>query len=142
MMLLQTAINAASSISEHPGAMRMQEMDPHGFTLSLVAVVVVFSALIILFLLYSLSGAIFTGKFKRKPKAAVAPEAETAAAIALALSMYSGGEDDAAAIATALHLYLSEQTHDSEPGFITIRRELPSGWNDRSLILSKKPQRK
>lgn len=132
-----TILQAISSLSEHPGAMRMKEIDPHGFTLSLVAVMVVFSALLILFLLYSLSGGIFTGKFKRKPKAGSKADGETAAAIAMALDLYGNEDEVPAAIAAALHLYLSESVHDAEPGFITIRRDLPSTWNDKSHLFRK-----
>ena len=117
----------------------MLATDPHGWTLSLVAVCVVFSALIILFLLYSLSGSIFTGKFKRKPKGD--PDAPTAAAIALALSRYMSDEDEIAAIAAALHLYMSDSIHDPEPGFITIRRDAPTTWSDKSLTLRKIPRK-
>ena len=122
----------------HEGAARMQQVDPHGWTLSLVAVTVVFSALLILFLLYSLSGGIFTGRFKRKPRT---PDAETAAAIALALSQYTSDDSDAVAIAAALHLYLSDSIHDIEPGIVTIRRDVPSTWGDKTLTLRKKPVR-
>ena len=138
-MILFTFLQAASSLADHPGAMRMLETDPHGWTLSLVAVCVVFSALIILFLLYSLSGGIFTGRFKRRPKAD--PDASTAAAIAMALDSYLSGDDDVAAIAAALHLYMSESVHDTEPGFITIRRDAPSSWGDKSLTFRKLPRK-
>ncbi|MBO4476090.1 MAG: OadG family protein [Bacteroidales bacterium] len=121
----------------HQGSARMQEIDPHGWTLSIVAVAVVFGALVILFLLYSLSGAIFTGRFKRGGKRT--PDEPTAAAIALALHEYTSSGDEAAAIAAALHLYLSESVHDIEPGIITIRRDIPSSWGDKSLNLRKKP---
>ena len=47
----------------------MKETDPHGWTLSIIAVSVVFSALLILFLIYSLSGNIFTGKYARPAQA-------------------------------------------------------------------------
>ena len=137
-MILVTLLQAASSLEEHPGAMRMLETDPHGWTLSLVAVCVVFSALLVLFLLYSLSGGIFTGKFKRKPKKD--PDGPVAAAIALALSRYTSQEDDIAAIAAALHLYMSESVHDSEPGIITIRRDAPTSWGNKSLTLRKTPK--
>lgn len=132
-----TILQAISSLSEHPGAMRMQEIDPHGWTLSLVAVLVVFSALLILFLLYSLSGGIFTGKFKRKSKPSPKTDSDTAAAIAMALNLYCEDSDAPAAIATALHLYLSDSVHDTEPGFITIKRDLPSTWSDKSLLFRK-----
>ncbi len=109
-------------------------VDP--WALTLIAVSVVFSALIILFVLYSLSGAIFTGMFKRKPK--TDPDAGTAAAIALALDCYTGGGDEPAAIALAIHLYLSESVHDYEPGFITIRQAENSDWRNKSLTFRKK----
>ena len=132
------ALILAAAVTDHEGAMRMQETDPHGWTLSLIAVSVVFSALIILFLIYSLSGSIFTGKFKRRPKPARVPDADTAAAIALALHLNGASDDTAAAIAAALHLYMSESVHDPEPGFIPIRRDLPSSWGDKSLLFRKK----
>lgn len=138
-MISSVILQAASGIAEHPGSMRMQEIDPHGWTLSVIAVSVVFSALLILFLLYSLSGGIFTGKFKRSPKAARrTPDAETAAAIAMALDLDSADDDVPAAIATALHLYLGESVHDIEPGFITIRRRQATGWTNKALILRRK----
>jgi len=121
------------------GSERMREVDPHGFTLSIVAVMVVFTALLVLFILYTLSGNIFTGKYKRKPHKQQ-PDADTAAAIGLALNLYtSAGDEEIAAISTALHLYLSESVHDTEPGIITIRRDVPSSWGDKSLTLRKKP---
>ncbi len=117
--------------------------DPHGLTLTIVAVTVVFSALLILYGLYSLSGAIFTGKLQRKKrKPSGNPDPETAAVIALALDRCLSDDDTeevAAVIATALHMYLSQSVHDYEPGFITIRRDLPSSWSDKSLNLRKKP---
>jgi len=108
------------------------------WALTLISVSVVFAALIILFVLYSLSGAIFTGKFKRKPKSKANPDAGTAAAIALALERYTSGGDEPAAIALAIHLYLSESVHDFEPGFITIRQAEDSGWRNKSLTFRKK----
>lgn len=106
-------------------AERLKRTDPHGWTLTLVAVGVVFSALIILFLCYTLVGAICTGRFKRtrRPrKAKKTAEGEVAAAIALALKM-AGGSEAEAAIGLALHMYLSESVHDTESYVITIRRK-------------------
>lgn len=115
------------------GSDRMLQTDPHGYTLTVIAVGVVFIALIILYFIYNLSGNIFSGKLKReikhlKPKGKSA-EGEVATAIALALRLESeaGGEAQAA-IATALHLYLSSAVHDYEPGFITIRPREASRW--------------
>lgn len=119
--------------------------DPHGFTLTLVAVGVVFLALVVLYLCYTLVGAICTGKFRRPEgkkaarkagskaagkagrKAAgkagsKAAEGEIAAAIALALRL-EGGNETEAAIALALDRYLNESVHDNESYVITIRRK-------------------
>ena len=121
------------------GGDRMAEIDPHGWTLTLISVSVVFSALIVLYFIYNFSGNIFSGKYKRKPKAPKAakgaPSGEVAAAIAMALSAEAGGETEAA-IATALHLYLSDAVHDVEPGIITIRRT-PSPWDNKQLNFRK-----
>ena len=121
----------------------MAEIDPHGWTLTLISVSVVFAALIVLYFIYNFSGNIFSGKYKRKPKASKAPkgtdEAEVAAAIALALEAEAGGETEAA-IATALHLYLSDAVHDLEPGFITLRRT-PSPWDNKSVNFRKSPRK-
>lgn len=124
------------------GGDRMLETDPHGWTLTLISVTVVFAALIVLYFIYTLSGSIFSGKFKRapKPKKAVkgTPDAEVAAAIAVALDMENSG-DVYAAIATAVHLYLNDTVHDVEPGIVTIARK-DSGWNNKALTFRKLPR--
>ncbi len=122
------------------GGDRMMQTDPNGLTLTLISVSVVFAALIVLYCIYSLSGALFSGKFKREPKPSVkaSPDAEVAAAIALALDMEQDG-DTYAAIATAVHLYLSDSIHDVEPGIVTIRRT-PSAWSDKALTFRKLPR--
>ena len=121
------------------GGDRMMQTDPHGWTLTLISVSVVFAALIVLYFVYTLSGSIFSGKLKlpKKNRKASADD-EVAAAIALALDMELSGEDYAA-IATAVHLYLSDTVHDAEPGFVTIVRK-ESGWNDKSLNFRKLPK--
>ena len=122
------------------GGDRMMQTDPNGLTLTLISVSVVFAALIVLYCIYSLSGALFSGKFKRerKPSVKASPDAEVAAAIALALDMEQDG-DTYAAIATAVHLYLSDSIHDVEPGIVTIRRT-SSAWNDKALTFRKLPR--
>ena len=124
------------------GGDRMMETDPHGWTLTLISVTVVFSALIVLYFIYSFSGGLFSGKFKRapKPKKAVkgTPDAEVAAAIALALDMECSG-DEYAAIAAAVHLYLNDAVHDVEPGIVTIVRK-DSAWNNKELNFRKLPR--
>ena len=117
----------------------MMQTDPHGLTLTLISVSVVFAALIVLYFVYSLSGNIFSGKFKRAPrKVKGTPDAEVAAAIALALDMEQDG-DTYAAIATAVHLYMNDTVHDVEPGIVTITRK-DSGWNNKALNFRKLPR--
>lgn len=136
-LILQT--NAMSE-----GAKRMAETDPHGFTLALIAVSVVFSALLVLYFAFSLVGKISTRldapKNAPSPKKAPkqnTPDAEVAAAIALALEAEAGGEIPVA-ICTALALHLGHGIHDSEPGIITIKRS-PSAWDSPALRFRKNP---
>lgn len=113
------------------GADKMAQTDPHGWTLTLISVGVVFCALIILYFVYSFSGAIFSGKikFKKASKPGKEADAATAAAIALALDDFCGNSDEKAAIALALHLYLNDSVHDMEPGVVTIRKSAAPSWN-------------
>ena len=125
------------------GADRMAQIDPHGFTLTLISVGTVFAALIVLYFIYTFSGNLFSGKYRRAPKASKtvrgAVDGEVAAAIALALEAEAGGETEAA-IATALHLYLSDAVHDIESGVITLRRH-PSAWDNKQSNFRKSPSK-
>lgn len=120
------------------------QTDPHGWTLTLIAVSTVFLGLIILYFIYSLSGNIFSGKYKkareeRKAKAVKkAPgkvDDEVATAIAMALQL-SGGDEVYAAIATALHLHIGCETHDGGPFVLTIM-PCQSAWGNKMLNLRK-----
>lgn len=122
---------------------QMARQDPHGFTLTIVSVSVVFSALAILWFLFWL---LFEQPARRKqqpaqaskgPKPARGMEPEVAAAIALAIEAETGGETYAA-IATALHLYWSETVHDHESYVIRITRT-QTAWNGKSYSFRKSP---
>ncbi|MCR5003752.1 MAG: OadG family protein [Bacteroidales bacterium] len=116
----------------------MEREDPHGYTLSITSVAVVFFALIILYIIYGISGEIFKGTFKRKKKGNV--DEETAAAIAMALEMEDNGESYAA-IAAALELYLNDTVHDSESFVITIQDNPASEWRNKALTFRKTPRK-
>lgn len=116
-----------SSIILTAGADKMAVSDPHGLTLTLVSVAVVFSALIILYFIYSLSGGIVSGKIRLKKSSPDDGEA-VATAIAMALEQEACSAEAEAAIAMALHLYLSGEVHDLEPGIITIKRKDNTNW--------------
>ena len=126
------------------GGERMLARDPHGWTLTLISVTVVFTALIVLYFVYSFSGNLFSGKYKRSkaPRAKKAgkgsPDEAVAAAIALALDMEDSG-DCYAAIAAAVHMYLSDAVHDVESGIVTIVRK-DSAWNNKALNFRKLPR--
>ncbi len=93
---------------------KMKAIDPHGWILALTAMTVVFTALIILYLLFKLIGIINIRAGKKK----------SAAAQATTVKESSYGEVPAetyAAIATALHLYLvEEEAHDDESFVVTL----------------------
>ena len=129
----------------------VKENDPHGYTLTIVSISVVFLALLILFTIYNFSGKVFSGQikfrnpFKRGARAAGAAslpaggsDDEIALAIAMALHSECGGETEAA-IALALHRFLSESMHDAEPFIITVQPHT-SAWNDRTRNFRKQPR--
>lgn len=124
------------------GAEKLAQTDPHGFTLTLISVLVVFASLIILYCVYTLSGNLFSGKIKidLKKKKAANVDDEVAVAIALALRQHLGGEEEKAAIATALHLYLNNSVHDVESGIITIRKS-DTLWADKQRLFRKSPRK-
>ena len=115
--------------TEETGSHRVARTDPHGWTLTLTSVSVVFGALLILLIIFTISGNTISGKYKRRVRRR-SPSPEEAAAIAVALSEYSS-EEDIAAIAMALNLYLSEEVHDKESYKITITSGSPR-WNDKT----------
>lgn len=129
------------TVSQRPKSDVLAETDPYGFTLTVVSVTVVFAALIILFVIYDFSGKCFSGKINFRRKRAVKSSSkmspEVAAAIAMAFQSERGGEVEAA-IATALHLYLGDGTHDAESFVLTIRPQ-QGQWGDKSLNFRRKP---
>lgn len=104
-------LGAAERVAQK--AAHMTEIDPHGTTLTIVCVVVVFMALLILDIAYSISGAIF--KRKREKRKPLRHPARSVNAVI--------DEDEAAAIAVALDAFLcGVECHDHESGIITIKR--------------------
>lgn len=136
MNLLFTELPNGHTITDKGAA--LLQTDPHGTTLTLIAVSTVFLGLIILYCIYTLSGNIFSGKYKKDPskkKAKVKASAkasgmtpEVAAAIALALNAGAGNEAEIAAL-TALSLYLGTSTHDAESYILTIK-DSGNSWNN------------
>ena len=136
MNLLFTELPNGHTITDKGAA--LLQTDPHGTTLTLIAVSTVFLGLIILYCIYTLSGNIFSGKYKKDPSKkktevkatakAAGMTPEVAAAIALALNAGAGNEAEIAAL-TALSLYLGTSTHDAESYVLTIK-DSGSSWNN------------
>lgn len=114
-------------------SVEMAEKDPHGSIITLVSIGVVFMALIILYIAYSMIGKILSGhinipsiisKAKTSTTLAKRPKQtdEVAVAIAMALDKELNGETYAA-ISLAMHQYLNDTVHDIESYVITIRRK-------------------
>lgn len=111
MILPFQTTETAARVAEK--AAQMAEVDPHGFTITLVSVALVFGVLIILYIAYGISGEYFMRRraVRQAIKAKIRSNADN--------------KEEAAAIAMALHLYLEEdEVHDWEPGKITIKRTL------------------
>mgnify|MGYP002627194071 CR=1 FL=1 len=126
----------------------MKETDPHGFVLTLIAVLVVFTALIILAFIFGWIGRLnkrekgAPKKVKKVKKAALQEGAmtpEIAAAISMALSQEFGGEVYAA-IALALDDYLGGGVHDAESFVITINPTQGSTWADKAQNFRQLPR--
>lgn len=98
----------------------LAEVDPHGVVTVCVGISVVFLSLVLLCLTYSFAGWLFTSKlskisFKQLHKGSFRSRS--------AERQDTMSEDEAAAIATAINLYLEQQTpHDHESGVITIKK--------------------
>ena len=115
----------------------MKEKDPHGWVLTLIAIMVVFSALVILSFIFGMIGNVHKSGSAPKPKKRKVKKAgkdgnmtpEIAAAISLALSREFGSEVYAA-IAMALDNYLGGGVHDSESFILTISPTHGSKWAD------------
>ncbi len=112
------------------GAKAVAAADPHGWTLSAICITVVFCSLLILYLVYAVSGFIASGQCSEW--------------IATRRRRKAGGdsldEETAAAIALALRLYHRDQVHDPESGRLTFEDQ-PGPWADKTLTLRKYPQR-
>lgn len=120
----------------------MKEKDPHGFVLTIISVLVVFFSLFILSRIFKYVGkaSMKSGTKTLKPARGKEMTPEAAAAVAMALQQEYGGEVEAA-IAMALHSYLSECAHDQESYVLTIRPVSGSQWNDRTQSFRKSPRR-
>ena len=123
----------------------MKEQDPHGLVLTLIAVMVVFTALLILSFIFGWIGNA-NKRGKQGPKVKKSKKSldgkltpEIAAAISLALSSEFGGEVYAA-IALSLDDYLRGGVHDIESMVITIQPSGNGNWADKTQNFRQLPR--
>lgn len=155
-MSFQTKVNPLPSPGSYNGdvdaktkSQVMKEQDPHGFVLTLIAVMVVFIALLILAFIFGWIGNASKRALEGGPKATKKEKTkkakpgemtpEIAAAISMALSQEFGGEVYAA-IALALDDYLSGGIHDLESMIITIKPSTGSQWADKTQNFRQLPR--
>ena len=109
--------------------------DPHGYTIALFAMAIVFGALLLLFLCFKLFGMIAqrtTGSGESEPAVAApvaSPEVTRPAA---------GGDDEALA-AAFMALYQHLNAHDHESGVLTFGKRQPSAWSDKAALMRRLP---
>jgi Na+-transporting methylmalonyl-CoA/oxaloacetate decarboxylase gamma subunit len=110
------------------------KMDPDGIGMTLIAMSVVFSALIILFFVFKGTGYLFTRNKAEKGKTGKAVVAAKPASAAIS------GEVNAA-IAMALYLYQNEM-HDFENTVLTVKKVARpySPWSSKIYTLRKNPR--
>lgn len=124
-----------SGVDEVTKSMKMAQMDPYGWILTILAMLVVFSALIILAL-------IFTGTAKLSVRKS-SKNAEAAGAPAVKSPKDATSAETFAAIAMALHLYNEEnEAHDEESFDITLSHtdRTYSPWSSKIYGLRQLPQ--
>ena len=104
--------------------------DPHGWILTLTAVSVVFGVLMLLWLIFGLLGKGFQRAEARRAAAAAssghsAPDDRHSGPDDRHSGLVPESSPESAAIALALHLYLSETVHDAESYVITLKPASP-----------------
>lgn len=111
----------------------IKDSDPYGIGLTLVAVIVVFTALICICLIMKAFAGIMMRHKNRKDKKAAAKESEKKPEP----KKESGKADNEvyAAIATAIYLY-NEELHDDEDMVITIQPADHTPWNNKAYNMN------
>jgi hypothetical protein len=111
---------------------QFEKMDPYGLGMTMIAMLVVFLALAVLYLIYKSMGNLFIRISKKG--SAISPTSTTSS-----VSGMSGEVN--AAIAMALYLYQSEM-HDRENTVLTIKKvsKIYSPWSSKIYTLRKLPR--
>ena len=144
------------TISSESKADNLAKNDPHGIAMTVMAMLIVFSVLVIIFFVLKLfarfakkeqakkEDAQKTETKKAEPSKSGEPTNEELAAITMALHECMGGadEDEIAAVAMALYLHLYT-THDYESEVITFNNAAETSvWGQKHFNFKQSPERK
>lgn len=125
-----------SGVDQESKSSIMKRTDPHGLIMTLVAMIVVFSALIILFFLFKITGNIAIRSLQRKSDESSAETGSTKTDVAEASA------ETYAAIGVALHLFKEEnEAHDEESFMLTLQHtdRTYSPWSSKIYTLRQTP---
>ena len=113
---------------------KFAEKDPHGYIISLVAMGIVFSALLMLAILFYLFGKANKAANKDENPASTEPAkvVDTPAA--------TGASDEAIA-AICMALFQHFNAHDEESGVLTFDRNPHTAWSDKSGLMRQLPRK-
>lgn len=114
---------------------KFKDGDPSGIMLTIMSMGVVFSALLLLYILFKLFGKAFSAKDKKKEEepAPVKEEQPTEGQV---------GDDDEAIAAICMALYQHLNAHDEESGILTFdhSHEMHSAWGSKGNLLLRMPE--
>ncbi len=128
-----------SGVDDKSKAQIMGEQDPHGITITIIAMSIVFLALILLYIVFKLVGKFNILILNRKSNKASAANAEEEAAV---VDIKDTPAAAYAAIAMALHLYQKEEeAHDFESLLLTQKHtdRTYSPWSSKIYNLRQTP---
>ncbi len=138
-----TTPGATNEVNEIiPRSEIFREHDPSGGIMAITAMSVVFSALLLLFLLFKAMGKILS-RMEEKKNASAAPAGATTAGAAPVHKSGTVSSEVLAAIAVTIKLY-EEDLHDKESEIITINRvaRTYSPWSSKIYGINNQPIRK
>ncbi len=117
---------------------KFKDGDPSGIMLTLMSMGVVFSALLLLYILFKIFGNVFAAKDKAKKEEEKTAESDNEPAPVAA----QAGDDDEAIAAICMALYQHLKAHDEESGVITIdhSHEAHSAWGSKGNLLLRVPE--
>jgi len=133
---LETAITKGNynTRAENENIELFHEKDPHGYWIALIAMAVVFLALIMLYLCFKLFG------YFSKRSAGEQDTQAAAAAAPVAAAAPQGDANGEAMAAICMALYQHLNAHDNESGVLTLTPRDHTSWGDKSGLLRKLPR--